>query len=108
MSENPPLHIRSVMFEFHYRPQDAARPRDEMENTDRLEWAAGGVPIPNVGDTVSYDSWEHTGSGPTEGRDIVVARKIVSRHFYVHRDHIVVYFVVSDATGAEMRERLKE
>ncbi|MGC9197970.1 MAG: hypothetical protein ACP5E5_03405 [Acidobacteriaceae bacterium] len=57
---------------------------------------------------MSYDSWEHTGSDPTGGRDIVVARKIVSRHFYVHRNHIVVYFVVSDATEAEMCERLKE
>ncbi len=103
MSDNPPLQVPAVMFEFHYKPQDGTRPRGELENTDRLEWAAGGVPIPTVGDTVSYDSWEHTGPGPTDGRDIVVARRILSRHFYVHKDHICVYFVVSDAIGAEMR-----
>ncbi len=108
MSENPPLQVPAVIFEFHYKPQGATRPRGESENTDRLEWAAGGVPIPTVGDTVRYDSWEHTGPGLTDGREVVVARKILSRHFYVHKDHIGVSFVVSDDTGTEMRERLKE
>jgi len=99
----------AIVVEFHYKPKGAARPYDETENTDRLEWASGSfVPIPAIDDTVSYDSWEHTGPGPTDGRDCVVMRKVVSRHFYTHQDHVCVYVVVTDLSDAERASRLKE
>lgn len=99
----------ATVVEFHYKPQGAARPHDECENTDHLEWAPGSfVALPAVGDSVTYNSWEHTGPEVTDGKDVVVFRKVVSRHFTVHEDHIHVYLVVSDVSVEEMRSRLKE
>ncbi len=98
-----------TVFEFHYKPKNSARPHDETENTDRLDWLPGSfVPVPSVGDTVSYDSWKATGPDADDGKDIVVMRKVESRHFYVHEDHICVYIVVTDVSDSERLARLKE
>ena len=37
-----------------------------------------------------------TGPGDLDGEDIVVNRKVTSRHFYIHQDHIVAYVVATD------------
>lgn len=96
MPENFTLSPLVVVFEFHLRSKDAARPEDANENSDRLEWGPGiSVPIPAVGDTVSYKA-AGLGAGATDGEQAVVTRKIVSRHFDVHQHLITVRFVVSD------------
>jgi hypothetical protein len=103
------LSAPAIVLEFHHRPKNAARPHDERENTDFLEWLPGSfIPIPAVDDTVSYNSWKHTGPGDLDGEDIVVMRKVASRHFYIHQDHIVAYVVVTDLSSKEAAGRVKE
>jgi hypothetical protein len=99
----------TVSIEFHYKPEGAMRPYDETENTDTLYWQSGSfLPIPNVGDSVSFDSWKQTGPGDTDGEDYVVIRKVISRHFFVHQSHVNVYFVVTDISAKELGARIKE
>src|SRR5258708_3414283 len=103
------LSAPAIVLEFHHRPKNAPRPHDERENTDFLEWLPGSfIPIPAVDDTVSYNSWKHTGPGDLDGEDIVVMRKVASRHFYIHQDHIVAYVVVTDLSSKEAAGRVKE
>lgn len=98
-----------ICLEFHYKPIGAKRPHDESENTDRFDWQSGSfIPVPAVGDTVSYNSWKQTGPGPTDGKDTNVIRKVVSRHFYVHQDYIGAYIVVTDLSDKEAKARIKE
>jgi len=87
-----------VSFQFHVKPASAQRSHREADNTERLEWdSEGTVPVPNVGDTVSYQSWKRTGPGATDGEDITVTRKVVSRHFLIMPDHINVSLDVSES-----------
>lgn len=105
----PDLPAPVVNFGFHLKPAGAVRANDERENTEFLEWGQGGmVPIPDVGDTVSYTSWKATGPGPGHGEESIVVRKIESRHFYVHQDRITIYFVVTDVADDELRAPPKE
>ena len=46
--------------------------------------------------------------GDLDGEDIVVNRKVASRHFYIHQDHIVAYVVVTDLSSKEAAGRVKE
>jgi hypothetical protein len=98
-----------IVLEFHYKPKNSTRPHDEKENTDRSDWVPGSfVPVPSVGDTVSYNAWKATGQDPDDGKNIVAMRKVESRHFYVHQDHICVYIVVTDVSDSERLARVKE
>ena len=45
--------------------------------------------------------------GDLDGEDIVVNRKVASRHFYIHQDHIVAYVVVTDRSSKEASERMR-
>lgn len=85
--------------EFQYKPQGAARPYDEVQEEHIFSDTGGYIPIPDVGDSVSYGK---------EGRR---AYKVVSRHFsYVSlvEDWCVVNIVVTDISDEEMAARLKE
>jgi hypothetical protein len=83
--------------EFQYKPQGHARPYVEVQE-DSIHFHRGEfVPIPAVGDSVSY----------LEG-DYMVARKVLTRHFSYGSDWCVVNIVVTDMPDEEMAARLKE
>ena len=83
--------------EFQYKPAKKSRPTDTVQD-EPIEFRAGeAIPIPNVGDSVSY----------REGGQSV-ARKVLTRHFSYFGNWCKVYIVVTDISVEEIRTRLKE
>jgi hypothetical protein len=99
----------SLALEFHYKAEGQKRPNDENENTEFFVWKPGSnIPIPDVGDTVSYTSWKHNGPDSPDGHAASAFRKVVTRHFHVSQEHIGVYLVVTDVSKEEKAARIKE
>jgi len=103
-----------VSIQFQYQPDETRRPIDGAEHNEEIETEGNEfMPIPNVGDTVSYQSYEYDYDDKHRiidgsGRDIVVARKVKTRHFSYSAAHIGVNIVVTDVPKGEMAMRLKE
>jgi hypothetical protein len=83
--------------EFQFRPQGSARPLDYVQEIPLVFRGGEFLPIPSVGDSVSYDE---------NGR--TVAYKVVSRHYSYLGEWCVVNIVVTDMSDGEMAARLKE
>jgi len=72
------------------------------------------MPIPDVDDTVSYESFEYDYDSAGKvilesGRKKMVCRKVLTRHFgYSGADSMYVNMVVGEVSQAEMNQRLKE
>ncbi len=92
-----------ISIQYQYLPPGSARPDGAHNSDKRIENHAGEfLPIPNVGDTVSYMS-----------NDKMVTRKVLTRHFgYTSGDigyeGMYVNIVVGDVPDGEMAKRLKE
>jgi hypothetical protein len=104
-----------ISIEYQYLPKDHARPIDGSEHNDPIGGEDGEfMPIPDVGDTVSYESFEYdydsTGKAILDsGRNKTVCRKVLTRHFsYSGEDFLHVNIVVGDVSDGEMAKRLKE
>ena len=103
-----------VSIQFQYQPDENRRPIDGAEHNETIETEGNEfMPIPNVGDTVSYESYEYDYDDKkhlieSSGRNITVARKVKTRHFTYGEDHVGVNIVVSDVPKGEMAMRLKE
>lgn len=83
--------------EFQYKRPGAARPEDAVQEEEIIAEHGESLPIPAVGDSVSYKDGD--------GR---IACKVLTRHFSYLKDWCVVNIVVTNISGAEMGERLKE
>jgi hypothetical protein len=83
--------------EFRYKPQDRARPFDEVQELELVFEHGEALPLPNVGDSVSYLE-----------DDMMVARKVVTRHFSYVKGWCAVNIVVTDIPDDEMAARIKE
>lgn len=83
--------------EFQYIPPKSTRPNDEAQDEELLFEQGEFIPIPDVGDSVSY---LYGGK--------MTAFKVVSRHFSYIGDLCCVNIVVTDISGEEMAARLKE
>jgi hypothetical protein len=95
-------------------PDETQRPIDGSDQNEPIEVDAGEfLPIPDVGDTVSYDSYEYDyGPGGRlidgTGRVVRVARKVKTRHYSYFGGTVAVNIVVVDVPKGEMSRRLKE
>jgi hypothetical protein len=105
----------SISIQFQYQPDPTRRPHDEADHNDPIEIEDGQVAlIPNVGDTVNYGSYEYDYEPDGKliedsGREITVARKVITRHFGYHGGKLIfVNIVVGDVPKGEMGMRLKE
>ncbi len=82
--------------EFQYQTQDSSRPEDVVQD-EAIEFEKGEfIPIPDVGDSVSYLYSEK-----------LVDFKVVSRHFAYMNNWCAVTVVVTDISDDEMASRLK-
>lgn len=82
--------------EFQYKSKNSASPDDAVQ-VESIEFEHGeAIPIPNVGDSVSY-----------EVAGVLRAFKIISRHFSYYNGWCDVNIVVSDIASNEMAARLK-
>jgi hypothetical protein len=103
-----------ISIQYQYLPEGHARPTEGSEHNEPIENLAGEfLPIPAVGDTVAYESYEYdyvAGKANLEsGRKKIVCRKVLTRHFsYSGEDFLNVNIVVGDVSQAEMAKRLKE
>ncbi len=97
-------------------PDEARRPIDGSDHNDPIEAQDGQLfAVPNVGDTVSYDSYKYD-YGPNHeliensGRVVRVARKVKTRHYsyWPTTDTLSINIVVVDVPEGEMSMRLKE
>jgi hypothetical protein len=103
-----------VAIQFQYQPDERRRPIDGRDNVEPIEAEGNAfIPIPDVGDTVLYQSYEydydekhHLIEG--SGRDITVARKVKTRHFSYADNYVGINIVVTDVPKGEMAMRLKE
>jgi hypothetical protein len=97
-----------ISIQFQYLPPGSARPIDASDSDKRIEnhdenHPGEYLPIPDVGDTVSYVS-----------NDVPVTRKVLTRHFgytsgdIFDYDGMYVNIVVGDVSKEEMTKRLKE
>jgi hypothetical protein len=83
--------------EFQYKAARKLRPSDQTQD-EPIEFHAGEtIPIPNVGDSVSYREGGQT-----------VARKVLTRHFSYFGSWCKVNIVVTDISAEELRSRLKD
>jgi hypothetical protein len=83
--------------EFQYRPPDRSRPLDYVQD-DELKFDQDAfIPIPDVGDTVAYESGGRTFLG-----------KVLTRHFSYVLGWCVVNIVVGDVSSDEMAARIKQ
>ena len=104
----------NVSIQFQYMPDEKCRPIDGADHNDPIEAKDGQLfPIPDVGDTVSYDSYHYDyrkdGSLIEEsGRVARVARKVRTRHFSYFGAMLSINVVVVDVPAGEMGMRLKE
>jgi hypothetical protein len=85
----------SIQFQY-LRPGDS-RPLDFCQDEEIVIEGGACVPVPDVGDSVSYLE---------KGRP--VARKVLTRHFSYFGGHCAVNVVVTDLDPAEYKARLKE
>jgi hypothetical protein len=83
--------------EFQYKSPDSSRPYDEVQDEEILFEHGEAIPIPNIGDSVTYLEGGNT-----------VAYKVLSRHFSYLNNWCVVNIVVTDISSDEMASRLKE
>jgi hypothetical protein len=83
--------------EFQYKPAGYQRPLDYVQDDEFVAEHDELVPIPAVGDSVSYLE---------DGK--VVARKVKTRHFSYQAGWCIVNIVVTDMPDEEMAARLKE
>ena len=83
--------------EFQYKGSDSSRPEDVVQDEEIFFEKGEFVPIPDVGDSVSYLYGEK-----------VEAFKVISRHFSYQNKWCIVNIVVTDITSDEMAARLKE
>jgi hypothetical protein len=92
------------------------RPIDRSHHNELIKAEDGEfLPIPAVGDTVSYESYEYdydsTGKAIIEsGRTKIVTRKVKTRHFGYSSgaDGLYINTVVGDMPQEEMAMRLEE
>lgn len=82
--------------EFQYKDPESSRPNDYVQDEEILFKNGESIPIPNVGDSVSYLHGEQ-----------MTAFKVISRHFSYLNDWCVVNIVVTDISDEEMASRLK-
>ena len=99
--------------QFQYQPDEGRRPLDCPDHNDPIE-AEGGqfMAIPDVGDTVNYMSYAYGYDAAHRiaegsGREIMVVRKVKTRHFSYTADHMFVNIVV-DVPEGEMAMRLDQ
>jgi hypothetical protein len=105
-----------VSIVFQYMPNENRRPTDGADHNDEIDAKDGEqIAIPDLGDTVSYDSYEYkyTPTGElieNSGKVIRVARKVKTRHFsyFPSTNTMSVNIVVTDVPSGEMPMRLKE
>jgi hypothetical protein len=83
--------------EFQYKAVGDARPEDAVQDEEILFEGGEAIPVPNVGDSVSY---KYSGTQR--------AFKVISRHFSYLSNWCVVNIVVTDMPSEEMAARLKE
>ena len=84
--------------EFHYKSPGSARPEDVVQDQQLVFENEGRIPIPNVGDSVSYLY-----------NDKMVSRKVLTRHFgFYGPGCCVIVVVVTDMTPEEASSRVKE
>src|SRR5438034_4150279 len=103
-----------VSIQFQYQPDENRRPNDGSDHNEAIE-AEGNefMAVPNVGDTVSYQSYEYDYDEnhrliEESGRETIVARKVKTRHFSYGEEYVAVNVVVTDVPKDEMAMRLKE
>jgi hypothetical protein len=103
-----------MSIQFQYQPDERRRPIDGSDANKPI-FVEGNeyLPIPNVGDTVTYQSYEYDYDEnrrlkEESGREIMAARKVKTRHFSYYYDHVNVNIVVTDVPVGEMAMRLKE
>ena len=84
-------------FEFQYKSPSGSRPYDEVQDDELVFEGGEFIPIPDVGDSVSYLHGEK-----------MMAYKVISRHFAYVSGWCMVNIVVTDISGEEMSSRLKE
>ena len=82
---------------FQYLSAGDTRPRDYCQDEDITFDDGSYIPLPSVGDSVSYME---------DGKS--VARKVLMRHFGYFIGHCAVNIVVTDMPPGEMPTRLKE
>ena len=105
----------TISIQYQYQPDEHSRPIDASDHNDPIQMEEGEyMPIPNVGDTVTYESYEYDYDDrhrliEDSGREITVARKVKTRHFSYHQGRLVfINIVVGDVPEGEMLKRLKE
>lgn len=89
--------IIKYKIEFQYKAESDARPEDAVQDEQLLFENGENIPIPNVGDSVSY---KYSGS--------LKPFKVLTRDFIFSEDWCVVNIVVTDISDKEMASRLKE
>ena len=106
----------NVSIVLQYMPDENRRPIDGADHNDEIDAKDGEqIAIPDVGDTVFYDSYEYkytpTGGLIENGGKVVrVARKVKTRHFsyFPSTNTVNVNIVVTDVPLGELPMRLKE
>ena len=83
--------------QFQYKPTNYSRPQSKGQDETIVIEDGGYVPLPDIGDSVSYQE-----SGRT------VSRKVLTRHFSYRGEWCDVNIVVTDLDRKEMSLRLKE
>lgn len=83
--------------EFQYKEAARNRPEDVVQDEEIIFEKGETVPIPNVGDSVSYKYGEETR-----------AFKVLSRHFSYVMGWCLVNIVVTDISSEDMQSRIKE
>jgi len=102
-----------VSIQFQYMYDETRRPDDGADQNDPIELENSFLPIPRVGDTVSYESYEYDYDKDHKlvegsGREMMVARKVKTVHYSYSEDRVFVNIVVTDVPPGEMSKRLKE
>ncbi len=83
--------------EFQYKEAGRSHPEDIVQDEEFIFEKGESIPIPNVGDSVSY-----------KYKEKIRAFKVESRHFSYLDNWCVVTIVVTDISGEEMQARLNE
>ena len=103
-----------VSIQFQYMPDETRRPLYASDHNDPFVVEDGGfLPVPDVGDTVSYESYQfdYDASGKViedSGRVVVVSRKVRTRHFTFNKHGVWINIVVVDVPKGEMSMRIKD
>ncbi|MEJ7862393.1 MAG: hypothetical protein WKF90_12250 [Pyrinomonadaceae bacterium] len=83
--------------EFQYKEAGRSRPEDVVQDEEFIFENGESIPIPNVGDSVSYRYNEK-----------ISVFKVESRHFSYLSGWCVVNVVVTDISSEEVQARLNE